>query len=111
MKRARDSDAAVDELREPVVVREVSMHEVDAMCAYQLAQRCDAPRERDRILRFTDRRVCELERPQFLLELVSADVCVMSVDPRSAKRFDFREGWSGGASPAVSGGQMKDSHE
>ena len=101
---------AGDEAGQPVVVGEVRVEDVEAVLVHEALDGVDAAHERHRVLRPLDDGMREVVMPDLRLQLVAADVGVVRVDPRRAQGLDFGERRCGGAGPAVSGGEMEDSH-
>ena len=86
------------------------MDDVDRVIGDESVDRAHRSPEREWVLRLLDDRMREFTPLQFLLELVAADVCVMSLDARVAQRTNLRECRRRGSRPAVPGREVKDSH-
>ena len=113
MKCTRDGDVASsprDETRQPVIVREVRVDEIEAMMLNQPAESIDRAQKRDRILRLVDDRMGEIVMRELRLQLVTADVRIMRIDPRRAQRLDFGERRRGCSGPAIGRREMQDFH-
>src|SRR5262249_20372018 len=93
-----------------VVVRQVRVHDVEAVMTDQALDCFEAAHECGGILVFVDDRMREVDARQLLFELVAADVRVMRVDARLAQRLGFRECRRRRAGPAVGGGEMEHLH-
>src|SRR5205814_6768160 len=98
------------ELRQPMVVSEVGVDDVEAVMVDEPAERIDRAGKGERVLRSGDDGVREIVMPDLLLQLVTADVGVMRVDARLAKRLGFGERRSGSAGPSVAGSEVKNLH-
>ena len=97
--------------RQPVVVGEVRVQDVEAVRVHEPVDGVHAAHERGRVLRLLDDGMGEGVMPDLRLQFVAADVRVMHVVARGAQRFHFRECRRGGARPAVSGGEMEDAQD
>jgi len=86
------------------------MDDVDRVIRDQCVDRANRARERQRVLRLLDDRMRELTAREFRLEFVSADVRVVRLDAGIAQRTHFRERGRRRSRPAVSGGEMENSH-
>lgn len=113
VKRPRDPDPAApsDGERDPVVIGEVGVEDVEPMRLDQPADGRNAPAECERILRLLDDGVRVRECADLRLETVAADIGVGGIDAGFAKSLDFGEGRCRSSGPAVPRGEMKDVHD
>ena len=113
MERPRHAHAfliARREARQPVVVGQMSVNDVEAMVIEESLDRFQTAEERPRVLRPGDDGVREADPCQLCLELVAADVRVVRVDARVAQRRRLRERRRRRAGPAIGRGEVEDLH-
>jgi hypothetical protein len=112
VKRARHDELVIarDHAREPVIVGEVGVQDVEAVPANHCVDGVDGAHERERVLCFLDERMREVVASDLRLQFVSADIRVVRVHARRAERIDLGECRRGRAGPPISGGQMQDFH-
>src|SRR5471032_1280202 len=113
MKRARDAQVRTserDETRQPVVIRQMRMHDVESVQRHEPSERRRRSKKGDRILSFRDDRMRKSLWPELRFELVSADVRIMRIDACRAKRLHLGKRRRRRAGPAIAGRKMEDFH-
>jgi len=95
---------------QPVVVRQVSVHDVEAMPFDQLLENSGGPQKRDGVLRSGNDGMGKVVVPELRVQLVAANVGEMRVDASLPQCLDLREGWRCGPGPAISGRQVENPH-
>ena len=112
VKCARQANVPIgrDRARQPMVIRQMRVHDVEAVMSDQPVESAGTPQEGEWILRLGDDRMREVEPANLRLELVSADVGEVRIHAGLAQRSHLSEGRSGRARPSVAGGDVEDFH-
>src|SRR5437588_6811650 len=93
-----------------MVVGQMRVHDIEAVMVEQSLDCAHRRRERERVLRFGDDWMREIESADLAFELVSADVRIVGILARLAQRAYLGERRRSGTRPAIAGRKMENFH-